>query len=104
MTDLARLEEIARAADPDARHEVVKALFPGGLTPQQYRMVALASTDADGRVDPPAIADWFRQQSLLMGMFIGGEITRKCRRDEPGPWFITDKGRAALKTLEALKP
>ena len=80
---------------PDERHADVVRRYPGGLTPAQFRHEALVSADADGKLDPPAIADWFKQQSLLLGMWMEGLIERRCRRDESGPWFITDKGRDA---------
>jgi hypothetical protein len=80
---------------PDKRHEDVVRRYPGGLTPAQFRHEALASADEDGKLDPPAIADWFKGQGLLIGMWMDGLIERRCRRDEAGPWFITPKGRAA---------
>lgn len=81
---------------PDERHADVVRRYPGGLTPAQFRHEALASADEDGKLDPPSIADWFRQQSLLIGMWMDGLIERRCRPDESGPWFITDRGRITL--------
>lgn len=95
MSDSEKLKAVAAAASPDARHAVVVSAYPGGLTPAQFRTVALVSTDSDGRIDPPALADWFKQQSLLIGMWMDGLIERRCRRDEAGPYFITEKGRSA---------
>jgi hypothetical protein len=81
---------------PQERHEDVVRRYPGGLTPAQFRHEALASVDADGKLDPPALADWFKAQSLLISMWMDGLIERRARRDEPGPWFITHKGRGAM--------
>jgi hypothetical protein len=81
----------------DERHADVVARFPGGLTPIQFRMLTLESADADGKLDPPSLADWFAAQSILMGLWMDGLIERRCRRNESGPWFITEKGKAALR-------
>jgi len=83
---------------PDQRHDYVVAKYPAGLTPNQYRHEALASANADGMIDPPAIADWFKQNSLLIGMWFDGLIeTRGKGRDAPmWPWYITDKGRSVI--------
>lgn len=83
----------------EARHAYVVSRYPGGLTPAQFRHETLASADDDGVLDPPSLADWFKAQSLLIGMWMEGLIERRCRRDEAGPWFITDKGAAALRQL-----
>lgn len=80
---------------PEQRHEDVVRRFPGGLSPRQFRALALESADEDGKLDPPSLADWFATQSLLLGMFFDGLIEKRCRRDEAGPWFITEKGMAA---------
>lgn len=85
---------------PQERHEDVVRRHPGGLTPASFRAEALASADADGKLDPPALADWFAAQSILLGMWMDGVIERRCRRDEVGPWFITNKGRAATQPKE----
>lgn len=76
----------------DERHADVVSRYPGGLTRAQFEHETIASADEDGKLDPPALADWFRQQSLLMGMWFDGRIERRCRRDEVGPWFL---GRAS---------
>jgi len=81
---------------PDERHADVVRRYPGGLTPAQFRHEALMSADEDGKIDPPSLSDWFAAQSLLMGMFFDGQINKRCRRNEAGPWFITEKGRAAI--------
>lgn len=83
---------------PDERHEDVVRRYPGGLTPAQFRHETLASADEDGKLDPPALADWFTTQGLLIGMWMDGLIElRRPGRDQPmWPWFITPKGRAAL--------
>lgn len=83
---------------PDDRHEDVVRRYPGGLTPAQFRREVLASANADGELDPPATADWFAAQGLLMGMWMDGLIKlRRPGRNQPmWPWFITEKGRALL--------
>lgn len=82
---------------PQERHEDVVQRYPGGLTPAQFRREVLASADDDGKLDPPALADWFKRQSLLIGMWMDGLIELRGKgRDQPmWPWFITEKGRAA---------
>jgi hypothetical protein len=81
-------------------HAEVVAKYPNGLTPKQFRYLTLSRTDEDGCVEVPSIQDWWAAQSMIMGMCIEGLITRKCRRDEKGPYYITDKGREALRSLD----
>lgn len=83
--------------DRELRHADIVLRYPGGLTPAQFRHETLASADEDGKLDPPSIADQFAQWSLLLGMWTDGLICRRCRRDEAGPWFITENGRAAAE-------
>jgi hypothetical protein len=87
---------------PDERHADVVSRYPGGLNPEQFLHETLASADADGKLDPPALADWFAQKSLLIGMWMEGLIElRGTGRDQPmWPWFITEKGRAAAGAKE----
>lgn len=82
---------------PDERHADVVSRYPGGLNPAQFRHETLLSADGDGKLDPPALADWLKQKSLLIGMWMDGLIELRGRgRDQPmWPWFITEKGRAA---------
>lgn len=87
---------------PDERHEDVVRRHPGGLTPIQFRHETLASVDEDGKLDPPALADWFKQQSLLMGMWFEGLIEKRGHPDKAGPWFIADKGRIQLRGRDAI--
>ena len=84
---------------PQERHEDVVRRYPGGLTPRQFRHETLASADDGGKLDPPALADWFKQKSLLIGMWMDGLIELRGKgRDQPmGPWFITGKGRSAAR-------
>jgi hypothetical protein len=89
---------------PDERHADVVSRYPGGLTPEQFRHEALASADDDGKLDPPALADWFKAQSLLLGMWMEGLIGRRCKRNESGPYYITDKGRAARRAAASSPP
>jgi hypothetical protein len=88
-----------RTADElDRRHEEVVARFPGGLTREQFQLVTLESADDDGRVYPHSVADWFAQQSLLMGMWMEGLIDHRDGPHKPFRWLITDKGREWLRT------
>jgi len=76
---------------PQQRHEDIVHRFPGGLTPAQFRMLTLESADEDGKLDPPSIADWWTQQSLLMGMYMEGLIEKRGtgpKWHRGGPWFI----------------
>ncbi len=83
---------------PEERHaEVVKA-YPGGLTPEQFVRVTLESVDADGKVDPPALDDWFAAMGIVMRMYFDGLIERRGKGpmwNRGGPWYITEKGDAA---------
>lgn len=83
-------------AELDQMHEATVARFPGGCTPAQYRQVVLESADDDGRLYPHTLGDYFAQQSALMGMLIDGLICRRCKMEETGPWYITEKGRKFL--------
>ncbi len=83
-------------AKVDRMHDETVARFPGGLTPEQYRRVVLESADEDGLLYPHSLANWFHQQSLLMGMFMEGLIKTNNGYHEPFKWIITDKGREAL--------
>ena len=86
---------------PEERHADVVARYPGGLTPVQFRREALASADSDEVIDPPALSDWFAQNSLLIAMWMDGLIElRGGGREKPmWPWYITAKGKAAQQTL-----
>ena len=84
--------------NPDERHADVVSRYPGGLTVAQYRHEALVSADENDLLDPPSISDWFKQTSILLGMWMDGLIERRCRRDEAGPWFITGKGRKSIES------
>ena len=63
-----------------------------GFYPSQFRQVTLESADDDGKLEPPSIQDGFAGQSLLMGMFIKGLITKRYNMNERGPWYITKQG------------
>lgn len=88
---------------PEKRHADVVSRYPGGLTPEQFRQETLVSAGEDGVIDPPALADWFKQQSLLLRMDWDGLIKRsgpqKRYYDKTGPWLITDKGRELLSNI-----
>lgn len=83
----------------DRRHAEIVAKYPGGLTPKQYRKVVLESADEDGRLYPHSLSSFFDQTSLLLGMYMDDLITRRGRHNEPGSWYITDKGREALTQM-----
>jgi hypothetical protein len=87
----------------DERHEDVVRRYPGGLTPAQFKLETLRSAGDDDKLDPPALADWFKQKSLLISMWMDGLIElRGTGRDQPmAPWFITQRGRKQLGELEA---
>jgi hypothetical protein len=86
----------------DARYDRIVAERPQGLTPEEFRRIALESADEDGRIYPHPI-EWWAGMSLLMGMAIKGLVTRKCRRNEAGPWYITDEGRKYLRRTSTTK-
>lgn len=98
----------------DRMHDVVVARYPGGLTPQQFRLVTLESADAedDGRVYPPSIqgvkGNPLIQHSLLIGMWFDGLLKHwddgsgRPQMHQPSRFAITDKGRAWL--AEQLQP
>lgn len=51
----------------------------------------------DEIVDPPSLADWWKRQSMILGLWMrDGLIERRCRRDESGPYYLTAKARAYL--------
>lgn len=67
------------------------------ITRARFRELTIESADEDGRLNPPTLADWWVQQSLLIGMYMDGLIER--RGDGPmwnrgGPWYAT--GQAIL--------
>jgi hypothetical protein len=77
-------------------HDEIVARFPSGLTPDQFRALTLESADDDGKLDPPSLADWWTQQSLLIDMYLKGLIEKSGTGrmyDRGGPWFITEAGR-----------
>ena len=83
----------------DERHDWVVREFPVGLNGVQFAALTVVSAGDDGIVDPPAVADWFKRQSLILGLWMReGLIERRCRRDEAGPYYLTTKARAYLKT------
>lgn len=65
---------------------------------KSYKQEVLETADADGQLCPPPVRDWFAGQSVLMGMYMQGLIEKRgegAMYHRGGPWFITDKGRAA---------
>ena len=83
----------------DERHDFVVREFPGGLTGAQFAALTLVSAGDEGIVDPPSVVDYFQRQSLILGLwFCEGLIERRCRRDETGPYYLTRKAVAMLKT------
>lgn len=83
---------------PQERHEDVVRRYPGGLSPAQFRHEALASADEDGKLAPPALADWWTRTSLLIGMYMEGLIEQRGpgrAYERTGPYYLTEAGRRA---------
>lgn len=86
----------------DERHDLVVREFPGGLNRVQFAALTLVSAGEDEIVDPPSLADWWKRQSMILGLWMcDGLIERRCRRDESGPYYLTAKARAYLKPPNA---
>lgn len=85
----------------DARYDEIVAKYPNGLTFKQFVQIALESADEDGRIYPHPVGTWMDRQSLMMRMFFDGFVCRRARRNEPGPWYITDKGREYVASLSS---
>lgn len=104
-------DDLPTEPDPRLTHEEIVAKYPGGLNGLQFRDLTLASADADGRVDPPSLADWFAAQSMLMRMewdgllerrvLVEGKPGRRCTVKDAGAYCITDKGRSAMAAAAA---
>ena len=83
----------------DERHDWVVREFPGGLNGVQFAALTVVSADDDGIVDPPSLADWFKRESMILGLWMRESlIERRCRRDEAGPYYLTPKAIAYMKT------
>jgi len=64
------------------------------MTPADFRRLTLESANEDGQVRPPALTDWWAQQSLLMGMYMEGLIEKRGTGPmwhRGGPWFVARK-------------
>lgn len=83
----------------DERHAWVVRWFPCGLNGVQFAALTLVSAGDDEIVDPPSLADWLKRESMILGLWmLEGLIERRCRRDEAGPYYLTPKAMAYLKT------
>jgi hypothetical protein len=88
---------------PQERHVDVVRRYPGGLTPAQFRHETLASADEDGKLDPPALADPWMRESLLIGMYMEGLIEKRGpgrAYERTGPYYITEAGRRTAGVKE----
>lgn len=99
-------------ADLDKLHDDVVARYPGGMTPEQFRIATLESADDDdeGRVYPPSVScanQPLIQQSLLIGMWMDklldhyDDKSGRPQMHQPMHYRITDAGRAWLKERAA---
>jgi len=79
----------------EERQAAVVAKYPSGLTAKQFRLATLESADEAGRVYPPWVK-FTTGMSIIIGMQLDGLLTRPGGHHSAGPWYITDKGRAAL--------
>lgn len=96
-------------AEQDAMHDAVVKRFPGGLSPQQFRLVTLESADDndDGLVYPPWIAgapgNPMIRQSMLIRMLMDDLLARwndgsgRPIMHQPSRYKITEKGREWLR-------
>ena len=64
------------------------------MTWDEWKDDALKSADEDGKVGFLPLTNWFHERSAILGMMMDGLIEHRCRHDDAGPWYITDKGRA----------
>ena len=85
---------------PDERHAYVVRAFPGSLTGLEFAALTLLSADDNEVVDPPSVGDWFQRQSCILRLSLGGLIERRCKRDEIGPYYLSETGREFLKMCE----
>lgn len=69
------------------------------MTKDEYERLVLETADDDGKLDPPAVSDWWEGMGILIHMYMKGLIERRGPEprmyDRTGPWFITERGRAA---------
>lgn len=69
------------------------------MTKDEYKRHVLESADEDGKLDPPALTDWWLRMGILMEMYLKGQIERRGPEprmyDRTGPWYITPLGCAA---------
>jgi len=77
------------------------------MTKDEYKRLVLESAADDGELDPPALTDWWLQTGMLMEMYAKGQLERRGPEprmyDRTGPWYITERGKAAL-ALPAVPP
>ena len=66
------------------------------MTRQEYELEVLRTADGEGVLYPPPLTDWWAQQSVLIGMYLRGEIDRKGEGrmyERTGPYCIASAGR-----------
>lgn len=92
-------------AELDARHEAIVALFPDGMSLEQFEQLCLESAREDGIIHPPS-TDMFKAVSALMGMMMRGHVERVNHGYHTPlmPFVITVAGRKHLATLPPLLP
>jgi hypothetical protein len=77
------------------------------MTKDEYERLVLKTADDDGKLDPPAVSNWWVGTSILIGMYMRGLVERrgpeKRMYERTGPWYITERGRAAA-SLSQEKP
>lgn len=86
----------------DRRYDEIVAKYPNGVTVEQYRRITLECADQEGKIWPHPI-DLFARHSILFGMMMDGLIEWRWGQHGYGPWYITDKGRAAVSAGERSK-
>ncbi len=73
-----------------------EALRRTAMTRQEYELEVLRTADGEGVLYPPPLTDWWAQQSVLIGMYLRGEIDRKGEGrmyERTGPYCIASAGR-----------
>ena len=80
----------------DERHDLVVREFPGGLNGVQFAALTLVSAGEDEIVDPPSLADWWKRQSMILGLWMrDGLIEQYGPRDQILQKYTTVPAQAA---------
>jgi hypothetical protein len=87
-------------AELDARYDAIVAQHPTGLTPAQWRRIALESADEDGRIWPHPVGDWWDRQRLMLKLFFDGYVEWTGGKTAIGYHRITEKGRNYVAKLD----